>query len=333
MDKIEAILTRLPHFYAKDEKSQMYQVLKAFADEFDIFVERFINRADNDLGIMTSDARDLDWRWGHMLGFPRFNGEKDEAYRMRLVNLVNALRGGTAPAVQYAVALVLGIADDTTETAKKIKVYDAWEYENTPQGWDAYGNFVVVIRLNGEDFDIHCYEGIEIDIDQLIHVVKAAGTNCVILMGNTTYQDMSIYHHHQYWELTHDDIRKRLPEMDLPHIEFDGFYDSNAREILDNAGIKFFEGTDVEELVTTFFDRFGVGLYDKDGVGFIEGEDKPEVIDTEMIDRFGIALYDKDGVGFFFSPIIEPAFTGLRDRFGAVVCDVDGTNLYEGSEG
>ena len=115
MDKIEAIVQRLPHFYAAyDNKSIMYGILKAFADEFDIVVNDYINRSDNDIGIMTTDERDLEWRWGALMGFPRLRNETYERYRMRLVNMVNALRGGTAPAIRYAVALMLGIADMIT---------------------------------------------------------------------------------------------------------------------------------------------------------------------------------------------------------------------------
>lgn len=304
MDKIETIVQRLPHFYAAyNDKSKMYGLLKAFADEFDIVVNDYINRSDNDIGVMTTDARDLEWRWGSLIGFPRLGNESYERYRMRLVNMVNALRGGTAPAIRYAVALMLGIADDTTETEQKIKVYDAWEYDNTPQGYDAYGNFVVVIKINGEDFDIHYYDGIEDDIDDIIKVVKAAGTNCVVLIGNTVYSDMGPYHYHQFWTLTHDDIRKRLNEIDITHVDIDGFYDSNAREILDC-----------------------------DGTKFIEGQDIPDVVVTELFDRYNVGLFDIDGIGLSFSRIIEKVFDGLRDRFGGELHDFDGVNLYESED-
>ena len=79
MDKIEAIVQRLPHFYAAyDNKSIMYGILKAFADEFDIVVNDYINRSDNDIGIMTTDERDLEWRWGALMGFPRLRNETYE---------------------------------------------------------------------------------------------------------------------------------------------------------------------------------------------------------------------------------------------------------------
>ncbi len=301
MDKIEAIVQRLPHFYAAyDNKSIMYGILKAFADEFDIVVNDYINRSDNDIGIMTTDERDLEWRWGALMGFPRLGNESYEKYRMRLVNMVNALRGGTATAIRYAVALMLGIADDTTETEKKIKVYDAWEYDNTPEGFKEYGNFVVIITLDGEDFDVHYYDGIEGDIDDIIKVVKAAGTNCVVLIGNTTYEDIKQYHYHQIWHISHSTITRKLNEMNIPHIEVDGFYDSNAREIIDSDGTRLFGGDDI-----------------------------PIAILTELFDRYGVGMFDNDGTGLWTSKTIEKEFDGLRDRYGVELHDLDGIGLYE----
>ena len=242
MDKIDAILSKLPHFYAQDPGSNNYAILKAFADEFDIAQEQFIDRANSNLGIDTADARDLDWRFGSLLGFKRLAGETDDAYRIRLMNMVNALRGGTAPAIQYAVALVLGIADDTVGVEEKIKVYDAWEYENTPPGYSDYGNFVVIVRLNGEDFDIHHYDGIEVDINQLIDVVKAAGTSCVVLLGNTQYRNIRQYHQHQLLNSSHDFITKYLNDAEVPHTDIEGLYDVLAREMVDCDGVRLFGG-------------------------------------------------------------------------------------------
>lgn len=302
MDKIEAMLTKLPHFYAKEETSQIYNLLKAFADEMEIVVSQYIERADNAIGIMTTDARDLDWRWGRMMGFDRHDGEADEAYRMRLVNMINALRGGTAPAVQYAVALILGFADNTDEMDRKIHVIDSWKAENVPPEFVAFGNFVVVVKLDAEDFDLHYYDGADADIDEIVKVVKAAGTNCLVLIGNTTYEELEEYHHHQLGLLAYGDIRAGLSDRTLPHVPVEGFYDSNAREIRDVDGVRFYEGTD-----------------------------KPERY-TEAFDKYGAKLFDADGVGIIFSQIIEKVFTGLRDRYGAELHDLDGIGLYPAEE-
>lgn len=84
MNKLEAILNRLVSYYDKDDKSQIYNILKAFADEFEIVSSEYIDRADNAIGVETSDGKDLDWRWGSLLNVARRNGENDDTYRKRL---------------------------------------------------------------------------------------------------------------------------------------------------------------------------------------------------------------------------------------------------------
>lgn len=222
---MEVILTRLPHFYDKSEVSNMYQILKAFADEFDIFVDKYIVRADDDLGIMSTDARDLDWRWGHMLGFPRYNGEKDESYRLRLVNMINALRGGTAPSIQYAVALAMGIADDVDETNKRIHVYDAWEYPDLQEHLKIYGNFVVEIVLDSGEMSTKYPSGIvSDDIADIIHVTKAAGTFCTLYIGIALRDEHIIidistgyvkYHHRRTGTYPRRSRRGKIDNLDI----------------------------------------------------------------------------------------------------------------------
>lgn len=177
MLKIDAMMDKFPHFYDKSILTQLYGFLKSFADEFDITVNNYINRADNDIGIMTTDGADLDWRWGAFMGFPRFNGESDDSYRVRLSNIINAMNGGTRESIKYAVALFLGLDNNKKEMDKRIKVVDAWEFPDAVD--QSYGNFVVEIILDGDNFPVLYPNGLNADdIGNIIQTVKAAGTFC-----------------------------------------------------------------------------------------------------------------------------------------------------------
>lgn len=265
MDKIEAILSRIPKFYERDTTSKMYGVLSAFASEFDIVGLDFIQRADNNIGIMDTDPRDLGWRWGNFLGVPRTINETDEEYRMRLVNTINSLHGGTADAIRYAVALILGIADDSERMERQIKIYDAWKYGSVPAENRTYGNFVIVVKFDGDDdFDDMYYDGIEDDIIDVVSGVKAAGTNGIVLFGCTANSFVSQFHHHQLQKFTHDDIRWRLTNKVVTHDDIDGLYDNNARILLDADGVYIFcDPPDPEDCLK---DLRGTKLYDADNI-------------------------------------------------------------------
>lgn len=265
MDKIEAILNRIPNFYVREKTSRMYGVLNAFASEFDIAEVEYIQRADKAVGIMDTDPRDLDWRWGEFLGVHRLINEGDEAYRMRLVNTINSLHGGTADAIRYAVALILGIADDTTRMERQILIYDAWKYPNSPQSMKTYGNFMIVVKFDGDnDFDDMYYDGVEDDIASVVSVVKAAGTNCAVVFGCTSNEYVGQFHHHQLQPFTQDDIRWRLTNKVITHDEdIYGAYDSNARLLLDCDGVMFLFK---EEIIPHMMDSDGASLFDSNGV-------------------------------------------------------------------
>lgn len=239
MDKIEAILDKIPHYYNKDTSSKIYNILKSFADEFEITGAQYIDRADNDIGIITTVADDLDWRWGKFLGVKRKINEPDDSYRLRLVNTINSLHGGTAEAIRYAVALILGISDNDERMDRQIKIYDAWNFDAAPN--KEYGNFVVYIRFDGNmDYSDIYYDGIEDDIADIVDGVKAAGTNCAVIFGCTVHNAIGVYHHHQLLQLTHDDIRWKLTSMVLEHNNLEGLYDCNGRALLDADGVKLF---------------------------------------------------------------------------------------------
>ena len=109
MDKLQAMLSKLPHYYKSDDpESNIYNIIKAFADEYELLMTE-INRADAMIGIDTTADKDLEFRWGKLLGIERRPNESNTKYRVRLKNSVTVLSGGTRAAIQYAVATGLGV--------------------------------------------------------------------------------------------------------------------------------------------------------------------------------------------------------------------------------
>lgn len=281
MDKIEAILNRIPKFYERDKASKIYGVLNAFAEEFEITDAEYITRADNAIGVMDTDPRDLEWRWGEFLGVRRLVNEDSEAYRMRLVNTINSLHGGTADAIRYAVALILGIADDDVRMKRQILIYDAWKYPNSPEGMKKPGNFMIVVKFDGEgDFDDVYYDGAEQDIADIVNIVKAAGTNCAIAFGCTSNDYVGLFHHHQLMPFTQDDIRWRLTNKIITHDEdVTGAYDANAREILAKGGIKLFFK---EKIIPYMYGKGMVRLHDVNSIPFLVEQKMDPIIPDDQ---------------------------------------------------
>lgn len=207
MNKLEAILNRLVSYYDKDDKSQIYNILKAFADEFEIVSSEYIDRADNAIGVETSDGKDLDWRWGSLLNVARRNGENDDTYRKRLLSVVNSLQGGTAASIRYAVAIFLGLANDDAKAERCIRVYDGWKYPNAEIEMKAYGHLICVFKLDPEDQDLY-YSGIEGDIEKQIGLIKAAGVIAHVIVELTRHSVIGKYRHNELVNLTHKQIRE-----------------------------------------------------------------------------------------------------------------------------
>lgn len=207
MNKLEAILNRLVSYYDKDDKSQIYNILKAFADEFEIVSSEYINRADNAIGVETTDGRDLDWRWGSFLNIARQDGEDDDTYRKRLSSVANSLQGGTAASIRYAVAISLGLANDDAKAERCIKIYDGWKYPNAEEEMRAYGHVVCVFKFKSEDRDLY-YDGIEEDVVEAMNRAKAAGIITHVLIEYTRHNELMPYTHLQLSTDTHDQIRK-----------------------------------------------------------------------------------------------------------------------------
>ena len=207
MNKLEAILNRLVSYYDKDDKSQIYNILKAFADEFEIVSSEYIDRADNAIGVETTDGRDLDWRWGSFLNIARQDGEDDDTYRKRLSSVANSLQGGTAASIRYAVAISLGLANDDAKAERCIRIYDGWKYPNAEEEMRAFGHVVCVFKFEAEDRDLY-YDGIEEDVVEAMNRAKAAGIITHALIEYTRHNELMPYTHLQLSTDTHDQIRK-----------------------------------------------------------------------------------------------------------------------------
>lgn len=207
MNKLEAILNRLVSYYDKDDKSQIYNILKAFADEFEIVSSEYIDRADNAIGVETTDGRDLDWRWGSFLNIARQDGEDDDTYRKRLSSVANSLQGGTAASIRYAVAISLGLANDDAKAERCIRIYDGWKYPNAEEEMKAFGHVVCVFKFETEDRDLY-YDGIEEDVVEAMNRAKAAGIIAHALIEYTRHNELALFTHLQLSTSTHDQIRK-----------------------------------------------------------------------------------------------------------------------------
>ena len=211
MDRIEATVNRLPHYYNRLATSQVYNLIKAFTDEFEIQYNDYIKRLDNSLGIATTNGADLDWRWGSILKIPRVTSESDEAYRKRLMAMTSILAGGTAQSIKFAIAVFLGIYDtDQIVIDDYIQIYDGWEYDGIfkePE-MDAYGHVVAIISFAPHDEHTIWYEGIEDDLTLWLAVYKAAGVYLHVVVRYTSYQQLGAYTYGELASYSYDAIRK-----------------------------------------------------------------------------------------------------------------------------
>jgi len=207
MDNIDAILDKILHYYNKRTDSNLYGVLKAFSDEFDIAYASYINRADSAIGIDDTFGIDLDWRWGALLNIARNVGESDNDYRTRLALMVQTLHGGTAESLHYAVSLFLGIAPNTDKADRSVMIYDGWKYPNAPDQMKAKGNVICKLHFDVED-RLKYYDGVDTDIINVVKNVKTSGVMFNVVFEYNTHAVLSKYTHQQLSAHTHDQLRK-----------------------------------------------------------------------------------------------------------------------------
>jgi len=182
MDKLEAVLGRLPSFYNTTETSNMYGLMKSFTDELQVQLDS-IDRADDMIGISSTRGSDLEYRWGNILGFPRISNETDDQYRARLKNSVQTMVGGTKSSIQFAVGVGLGISTDQTKMDDMIHIYDAWDYNvsEVDPAIKTPCNVICYIDLMNEQY----YDS---EIDSIVrsctNASKAAGIDIHIIVAN-----------------------------------------------------------------------------------------------------------------------------------------------------
>jgi hypothetical protein len=124
---MENMQASFPHLYnVYDKKTILYALLSVFGERLGMRTD-IIDRLYAMIGIDSTYDEDLEHRWGSLLGMYRQNNESYNNYRSRLIIAYLSLSGGTAEAIKYAIASVVGITTDE-DIDKYIHVYDAWEY-------------------------------------------------------------------------------------------------------------------------------------------------------------------------------------------------------------
>ena len=187
MNTLEKMQSRFPHIYDSvyDDKSVLYTLLSVYASRYDDR-NSMINRLKAMTDISATYDEDLEHRWGAFLNVSREPNESYDDYRARLMITYSSLSGGTAEAIKYAVASVLGITSDRNMIDEYIHVYDGWEYDGDVDDDNAheYGSFVVVIELSDTYGD-------RVNNNKILNAInrsKAAGTAPYLAF---TYREIS----------------------------------------------------------------------------------------------------------------------------------------------
>ena len=152
---IDRMQASFPHRYDVYNKNTiLYTLLSVFGERHGVRTD-IIDRLYAMIGIDSTYDEDLEHRWGSLLGIYRQNNESFNDYRNRLLIVYSSLAGGTAEAIKYAIASVIGITGDVDTIDEYIKVYDAWEY---PYDIDtdiihdtSYGNIICTIDLQANE--------------------------------------------------------------------------------------------------------------------------------------------------------------------------------------
>lgn len=172
---ISGMQSSFPHLYnIYDKNTILYALLSTFGERYGVRTD-IIDRLYAMIGIDSTYDEDLEHRWGSLLGIYRQNNESFDDYRNRLLIVYSSLAGGTAEAIKYAIASVIGITTSADAIDQYIKIYDAWEY---PHEVDpdiitdtSYGHIICTI-------DLEANEGAMIMDDRImdaINTTKASG--------------------------------------------------------------------------------------------------------------------------------------------------------------
>lgn len=202
---LELIQSKLPKFYKKyeykseTEKSVMYAILNAIANTLD-GSNTAVDRLDAAIGIDTTYDKDLQYRWGSLLGINKKDTESYNLYRSELKLAIPSLIGGTKDAIIYAIAIVIGIEKDNTLQADYIDVVDGWEYNGDveiPEEYKQYGNFVCTIDMSVGEGAIN----VEQQMIDSINRVKASGTSFYVV-----YKSFKVLRYYQLDPFNYDTL-------------------------------------------------------------------------------------------------------------------------------
>jgi len=204
-NKLKYIFMNMPSHWNKNENSKLYAVTKAISDEFNVFNDQ-LNVIDMNIGIGTSSGTDIDKRWGALLNIPRYVGESDEHYRIRLEMSVIKLIGGTADAVKFAVCSVLSNGQ-YTNLQNNVDIVDAWLYVGTSTVDKSYGNAVCTITM--DELVTSNSDTLTDDITRVVNSTKASGVKFYIIF-RTSDDEQKIF------DSNADDDIIRLSEIITP---------------------------------------------------------------------------------------------------------------------
>ena len=150
---IEYMQSSFPHIYnVYDKNTILYALLSSYGERYGMHVD-IIDRLYAMIGIDSTYDEDLEYRWGSLLSIHKNVGESYDDYRSRLKMVYSSLAGGTAEAIKYAIASVVGITTDYNIISKYIKVYDAWKYPyDTDDSIDkSYGHIICTVDLQANE--------------------------------------------------------------------------------------------------------------------------------------------------------------------------------------
>jgi hypothetical protein len=163
---------------------------------------------DDMIGIDTTRDEDLQYRWGNMLSINKRSDESYVAYRNRLKMAYPSLVGGTANAIIYAIASVIGVSSDQSMISNYIKVYDAWEYDGPIEIDPSIKNYCHILCIidltigqNAIDMEQQIYDA--------INIVKASGVMPHIMYTGiklVTYNDMTRFKYSSLMSLSYSEL-------------------------------------------------------------------------------------------------------------------------------
>jgi hypothetical protein len=157
-----------------DENTILYALISTIGERYGTRTD-IIDRLYAMIGIDSTYDEDLEHRWGSLLGIYRRSNESYDDYRNRLLIVYSSLAGGTADAIKYAIASVIGVITDADSIDNYIKVYDAWEYPHeidTKVITDtSYGHIICTIDLQVNENAVTMHD----KIMNAINTTKSSG--------------------------------------------------------------------------------------------------------------------------------------------------------------